>query len=148
MREREIDVLDAGGRLIRSFRRRIERPLIESDVIEQYRAARLASITDENARRSTDRSLAATQFPGRLPPYGLFRVDDQGQLWVQDYPLPARDSVTWTIFEASGRIIGRITLPPRLVIYQSGADFVLAKAQDELDVERVVLFPLARAQQR
>lgn len=92
--------------------------------------------------------LAAVSFPERVYPHGNFRVDDEGNLWVEDPRIVYEDPVQWTVFDASGRLIARLTTPPDLRIHQSGADFVLGVARDELDVEHVVLYGLERSPQR
>lgn len=143
-----IEVLDRTGTVRRSIRRAMERPLVTDEHKGRYREDRLATVTDENRRRDIERTIASASFPERLPPYGNFRVDDLGNLWVQDYRVGLDDPEWWTIFDSGGRAIGRLSLPPRFQVYQSGADFILGRTQDDLDVERIVLYGLERPADR
>ena len=143
-----IDVLDGSGTLRRSIRRTRERTPVTPEVIDRYRESQLASVTNDNARRESERFYATVEYPDRLPAYGQLRVDDAGNLWVQDYSVARSDSLRWTVFDPSGRVMGRVAMPPRMVVHQIGPDFVLGRVQDDLDVEHVVLFGLSRGPTR
>ena len=139
-----INVFDTAGALRRSIRRATQPPPITSDVIERYTAAQLAANTDENRRRESERFYATLEYPERMPAYSALRVDHTGNLWVQDYVVSREDSLRWTVFDPSGRILSRLAMPPRMVVYEIGPDFVLGRVQDDLDVQQVVLFGLSR----
>ncbi len=143
-----IDVLDGQGTLRRSIRRLRELPLVTPEMIERYRESQLASITNENARRESERFYATVDYPERLPAHGALQVDEDGNLWVQDYLISRSDSLRWSVFDPAGRLTGRVAMPPRMTVHQVGHDFVLGRVQDDLDVEHVVLFGLSRGPTR
>ena len=68
-----------------------------------------------------------------------------GNLWVQDFRPPSQEGPDmWTIFGPDGQALGRFETPENLTIYEIGADYVLGRTTDQLDVERVVLLSLER----
>ncbi len=62
-----------------------------------------------------------------------------GRLWVQDYP-GLVDDPAWTIYDADGARVARITLPGTFRPYDMGEDWVLGRETDELEVEHVRLY--------
>ena len=68
--------------------------------------------------------------PYRYPAYTELRVDPAGRLWVSDYASD-RD---WTIFDRSGRILGRFSLgldiASRKGLAGFGRDFVIIRSID------------------
>ena len=69
-------------------------------------------------------------------------MDTEAALWVQEYDLPWDSVATWNVFDPDGRWLTSLEIPKRLSILEIGVDYVLALTRDELDVERVALFPL------
>jgi hypothetical protein len=129
---------------------RVERPL--EPVTAAVRAAaieeRVADAASENEARSQRALLSELPFPSELPPYELFRTDALDHLWVGEFAPPGEDARNWTIFDPSGRAVGRITLPERTLPLQIGADYLLSRTLDELDVESVTLWRLRRPASR
>lgn len=143
-----IDVLDPEGSLIGLIRRSRELGPVTPDVIERYVASQLDALRNQDARQENERFYATVDYPERLPAYGSMRVDDDGNLWVQDYVVARDDSLRWSIFDRAGRILGRVSMPPGMAVHQIGPDYVLGMVRDELDVEHIVLFGLARGSTR
>ncbi|HEY8376351.1 MAG: hypothetical protein FWJ74_00865 [Gemmatimonadota bacterium] len=48
------------------------------------------------------------------------------------------------MFDGNGRWLGVVALPPRFTPFQIGADFVLGREVDELDVQYVTLYRLEK----
>jgi hypothetical protein len=71
--------------------------------------------------------------------------DPRGNLWVQEYrPLAEDGPETWSIFDAEGRLLGRVDTPEGLTLRQIGEDFVVGTLTDELGIEHVQVRELAR----
>jgi hypothetical protein len=125
---------------------RVERPLepvtaaLRHAVIEE----RVAEASSENEARSQRALLSELPFPSELPPYEFFRTDALDHLWVGEFAPPGEDARNWTIFDPSGRAVGRITLPERTLPLEIGDDYLLGRTLDELDVESVTLWRLRR----
>lgn len=81
-----------------------------------------------------------------FPAFSMFLADDTGHLWVREYDYPGeeRPAPLWTVFDPSGRVLGYVETPKGLRIGQIGEDFILGRAEDELGVEYVQVWPLAR----
>jgi len=129
---------------------RVERPLEPVTAALRHAAIeeQVADAANENEARSQRALLSELPFPSELPPYELFRTDALDHLWVGEFAPPGQDTRHWTIFDPSGRAVGRITLPERTVPLEIGADYILARTLDELDVERLTLWRLERPASR
>ena len=78
------------------------------------------------------------------PVYNLLKVDRTGAIWVQRYPLPSESTAEWWVFDSQGAISASITIPMDRIIFEIGADYILTRTSDELDVQSVELWPLIR----
>ncbi len=50
----------------------------------------------------------------------------------------------WTIFDRDGRVLGFLETPAGLAIFEIGDDYILGLARDDLGVQSVQVWPLAR----
>ena len=57
---------------------------------------------------------------------------------------PKRPGSLWTVFDPEGRVLGFVETPEGLWIWEIGEDYILGRADDELGVESVQLWPLER----
>ena len=48
----------------------------------------------------------------------------------------------WTVFDARGRFLGDVTMPAGFTPFEIGADYVLGRWMDDLDVEYVHVYAL------
>ena len=123
----EFGVYDSMGRLQALLRRSDAEPvpLRGSDALEEY-------------------------FPGPrfVPAYSEFLVDDLGLLWVGDfrpaYGFADLDSRGWTVFERSGRVVGRVVTPQGFQLFDIGEEFMIGRTTDEVDVEYVSVYRFRR----
>jgi len=105
-----------------------------------YVETQVRDLDDERAR-AVRADLADVTWPDTHPAYGTVLVDALDRLWVEDYRRPGDDSApTWTVFDPDGRVLGKVGTPAGLVIHEIGADYVLGRAPDDLDVEHVQLW--------
>ena len=82
-----------------------------------------------------------------LPAFSAIRVDRLGNLWVEEFMLPEDDAEysLWTVYDPDGDVLGLVEMPGELdEIFEIGADYVLGKTTDDLDVEHVQLWSLSR----
>lgn len=84
------------------------------------------------------------QMPDVVPAFERVVFDGAGFIWVERFRADDSAPRDWIVFDASGRVIGRIEVPARLVIEYIGPDHVLARWRDDLDVEHAGRFRLAR----
>lgn len=64
---------------------------------------------------------------------------------MEEYSSPSQDRSLWTVFDSQGRVQGFVEMPAEVEVYEIGVDYVLGKTTDELEVERVRLWPLDRS---
>jgi len=112
--------------------------------IDRFISDQGSRATTDNQRRSWERLYRNVEFPKTFPAYSRLLLDKLGNLWVQDYLRPGEDRPVWNIFRLDGALIARVNTPPGLHIYEVGADFVLGKWRDSLDVEHVQLYDLIK----
>lgn len=106
--------------------------------------------TDAHYRQVADQfpqltdALGAIPRPSHVPLFSSLMVDREDHLWVQDYPSPGTTSVSWTVFDPRGAMLGQVALPANLRPTDIGRDYVLGVWADELGVEHVRMYPLRR----
>jgi hypothetical protein len=79
-----------------------------------------------------------------MPAYRRFRVGADEHLWIEDYRRPGDETPVWQVFDPQGRLLGPVALPVGFDALDFGADYVLGRTTDELDVERVLLYELVK----
>ena len=144
----EISGWSPEGSLVRLIRRPIEPRAVTQADIDRYKQQQLENASSDNDRRELERTLGEMPYPGRMPAHGPIRLDDDGNLWVTEYSPWTTEPTRWTVFDREGRAIGSVTLPPRFTVHQIGSDYVLGLVRDDLDVEQVVVYGLARSPSR
>lgn len=88
---------------------------------------------------SEDRPIAE-----RFPAYVSLRVGREGRVWVREFVKPSEAGEDrWMVFSAEGSFGCRAVLPESEEVLEIGADYILAKTQDDLGVERVVKWRLS-----
>ena len=139
----ELAQYSAKGELQRIIRKRHNpRPIADADW-EAAKQERLDA-EDEAWRQRTVPLLEAMPRPATLPAYAELLADTEGNLWVQDYPIPGDSEQRWTVFDPDGRLLGTVLTPERFRPTQVGSDFVLGVWRDELDVQYVTMYALEK----
>ena len=82
--------------------------------------------------------------------YFVTEGDSYSNVWARqekygaDAGVAGADMYEFFIFGADGWHLGVVELPTNLEVYQIGADFLLAKMRDELDVDYVHLYGIEK----
>jgi hypothetical protein len=114
------------------------------DDIEYLRELEIAE-SGERARAKIERAWSLLPIPRTTPADAVFRVDGDGNLWVQDYPRGTMPTVTWRVFAGSGSPLAGVELPTHLLVYEIGSDYVLGRYLDpEESIPQVRLYRLHR----
>lgn len=125
--------------------RRAHTPIsVTREHIAVERERRLAATRSSLERERTSNALNEMSKPETFPAYQGVHVDDELNVWVQEYNLPSTEQSTWSVFDSTGILLGQIEMPLTFEPYQIGADFVLGKSRDEFDTEYVQLFALVK----
>ncbi len=140
----EIRVFTAANGLTNIWRWNVQIREVTSEDVRRYREHQLEAAGDENARRRIERWYLEMPLPDVMPMYSAFLLDSGENLWVEDYRPPFQSPIWYTVFDSSGTVVARITIPLGLDITDVGSDYVLAVWKDELDVEYVQLYDLIK----
>ena len=78
----------------------------------------------------------------RTPVFRTLAVSDNGDIWVERYPLPTDPAVKWWVHWPSGSLRGSAWVPHGLTVLAVNTDYLLARARDDFDIERVEMWPV------
>jgi hypothetical protein len=79
-----------------------------------------------------------------LPTATRMLADDQGNLWIQGFPLPGEPPAPWSVLDLQGRLLGSVSLPERFRPTHIGAGEIVGIGTDELGVEYIRVYPLRK----
>jgi hypothetical protein len=134
---------DAAGSVVRVVRWPCPDRRIDPRVVEIVKADRVAAASDAQ-RALVAQTEQARPVAEQFPAYEQVMSTGNGQPRVKLYQRPGHEGpTTWVAFDAEGRLLGRIELPPAFRPFEWGTDYVVGVHRDELGVERVHLYDLA-----
>lgn len=96
-------------------------------------------------RRAVQEAAELRPPPATRPVWARFVGDRLGYLWIQPYRPVAGRPVPWLVVALDGPILGTVDLPEGFRPTDIGDDYILGVIRDDLDVEHVRLYHLARA---
>jgi len=82
--------------------------------------------------------------PDSMPAFGSLEVDRLGWIWAEVFEWDPRKPTSWIVFDADGRARGSVLMPAGITVHEIADDYVLGIWHDELDVEYVRRYSLAR----
>jgi hypothetical protein len=147
-----IRVYDGEGALLHVVRQTREPVPVQPGDFERglpppFRPGAPPNFFSERSKPAIEQMTRHTTFPA----YGYgdgasssLRFDTEGNLWVAEYTPLWVETTSLQAFDHEGVFVGRLDLPARFRVLDIGADWILGRTQDELDVERVVLYGLER----
>lgn len=144
------------GRLEMIVRRNVQaRPLRKAHV-ESLLQDVLTPYTDPAIRQVRERALREA-LPPTLPVLGpssaeramsllsAVYVDGLENIWVRDYPIPGSSvNPTWSVFDSTGVLQGRVDFPARFHPFDIGSNYVLGLWRDVDDTEHVRMYDLVK----
>jgi hypothetical protein len=148
----EIEVRGPDGRLVRLIRLQAEARPLTPDGIAAHRKAQLDQIEAMPAMRGMPPALKTqltarieqAKYPATLPFVSSLLVDSEGHLWAQEVPPPGDETATFAVFDPSGRLLGRVTMPEDFRVGSIGADGVYGVWKDADDVEHLRAYRLRK----
>lgn len=142
-----IDRFSIDGDLVASVRMDREARPLPSAMIEEYRSVERAKASSGAAAKGGNDIFGMmaddAPYPDLLPHYDHLRVDDEGRLWVRDYPADPDAATRYIVFGGDGRAIATADLPARFRVEQIAGGRVLGVWRDGFDVERVRVYRLS-----
>ena len=149
--EREIEVFDGDGQLVRIIRVADEPTPLPRELF-RARTNRLLEELEPETRQERASQYASMPAPAVIPAYapaavgGMNRMlmNAEGEIWIGRFDpdsdlsfFPNSNPAVWTVFDGEGRVAGTVHMPPRFTPYELTADGVLGVYRDDFDVEYV-----------
>jgi hypothetical protein len=155
-----IRVYDSNWKLQRIVRRAWTPRLLTSADIDAYvdgwmqMWSKKTGVEREAERKEMRQS---AYYPEFLPAYSAILATPAGEIWVREPDLTGAPGCwclagmptvpsKWSVFDASGRWLGEVAMPPRYIPLEIGADYVLGRSRDADNVIRAVLYQLIKPQ--
>lgn len=152
-----IRVYDADWKLERIIRRAwTPRPLTGAEIDVYVDGWMQMWSKQTGAERETERKEMREQtYPEFLPAYSAILATAPGEIWVREPDLTGAPGCwclaglstvpsKWSVFDAGGRWLGDVAMPPRFIPLEIGADYVLGRARDADDVPHAVMYRLKK----
>lgn len=149
-RTSEVRIFNTAGKLVSIVRSADVGGAISSDDVE--RRFRSTIPTNTPPAQVTERMDRMRSLPhaSTWPTYRGFRVDPNGRLWIQDYASTYPSPDGWTLFDAQGRLVGRLVLPApkqgerQLEVIGFGVDELFVRRTDEDGGAHLTAYPIVR----
>ncbi len=92
-------------------------------------------------------------YPDEKPVISQLLVDSEGNLWVEEFRSVYRSSgrpsvrpIYWSIFDRESRWLGRVQVPPGVLVQTVNGDRVMAFWEDEYDAKHIRIYELLRGE--
>jgi len=137
-------------RIVRAMRAPV--PVTRADV-DRYAEDLYSRFPDATEAQKTEwrRALLEMPVPEHHPAHRGLIVDGAGNVWLDEHRLPGDPVTVFAVFDADGRFLGPVALPPGIKragagrpMAEIGADWVLGVWRGEADVEYVRLYRLRK----
>ena len=79
-----------------------------------------------------------------FPAVAALLIDNDGNLWVEEFPIDSMSIGRWWIFDPDGKLVAEAKMPQKFRPTNIGSDYVLGVKRDSLDIERVQLHGLRK----
>ena len=140
----EVRQLDQQGTLLRIMRRPGEAPPVSRSTVREFEQARLESAQTDRQRQRLNQLFFEWEYPATQPLYDQLFVDHGANVWVRHFAIMQEEAARWTVFDRSGRWLGELLLPSRLIIKDIGEDYVIGVWEDEMGVESVRIYSITK----
>jgi len=141
-----VDLYDTAGALRGTISRPVGGVPVTDEIVRGYKDNMVAQASEEY-RAIRAESAEILPAADTLPAYSSLHFDQAGNLWVREFCLPDAESDKpdqYSIFSPDGRWLAQLELPADLSVLDRGADYLLTRARDEMDVEQIRLYRIRR----
>jgi hypothetical protein len=137
----EVHVYGPGGDLDAIYRREGDRRSVTPEHADALREQQLASARDENARRRVEQGFQDVPMPELLPSYSRqLLVDDEENLWIEQYVAPADTLRLWDVFATSGEYVASLAVPKAFELKTVAGSEAIGIWTGDYDVESVRVY--------
>jgi hypothetical protein len=142
--EFQIDVLTTDGGPMHRIRRTGAQQRLSEAVFERLAEAQIEN-TPEESRPAARRQILDKPRPEVLPAFTQNILEDaEGNLWVQNFPLPGARMAGWSVFDSGGAYLGDVPVPAAFTPYEIASGKMLGIWKDSLDVETIRAYRLIK----
>jgi hypothetical protein len=139
----EVTIYDGHGNPTLLVRRAGERLPISDETLAEERRSSLERSSDEwRAMRTA--MWDAPELPTHYPAISGLLLDGLDRIWMVGPDIDSSETVTASVFDASGRWLEDLALPAQFTLTDAGADYVVGIWKDDSDVEHVRMYGLER----
>lgn len=146
----EIEALDPAGNVLVRVRMVREPRRVSDDEIAAERERRIAVMKRELAQmgsavpaRYVDQLTERIQngtVRHTLPAFADLKAGASGDVWVKEAAVDSHGPDRWIVLAPDGSLVAVAHVPAGFDVFQLGRDFVLGRTEDDLGVQRVVLY--------
>jgi len=106
-------------------------------------------------REAERKKMREDAYPDFVPAYSAILATPTGEIWVREPDLTGAPGCwcfnglstvpsKWSVFDAGGRWLGDVAMPPRMIPVEIGADYVLGRSRDADDLPHAVMYRLEK----
>ena len=88
--------------------------------------------------------LKSKMIPKTKPAYDALVVDDQGHVWIREYPDPESKIAKWLIADTNGRLVGDMELPTNLILKTIRAGRAYGTVSSDTDGSYIAVYAITR----
>ena len=102
----------------------------------------IESIVKDASRRVRKWVLESESIPETKPAYDALVVDDQGHIWIREYPNTDAEFAKWLIVNSNGELVGAMELPENLLLKTIKAGRAYASVYSETYGPYIVVYAI------
>ena len=140
----EIELHSQDGTLQRLIRKSFTPRRVTDDDVAAHIERELAEADDDDERRRRRQTFDDMPVPEIMPAYADLKVDELGNIWVQEFDPDEDAASVWTVFYPDGQMLGTVTLAAGFEVNQIGDNFLLGVWRDDYDVEHIHMYGLIK----
>ena len=131
----EISIISEDGEVMRTINREHEiTPVTRRELLSE-----IAGYSEETRREI----LGYDMLPETKPAYDQLVVDDNGHVWIREYPGMDSKFANWLIFDSDSKLIGEMELPTNLLLKTIKGDRAYASISSEIYGPYIVVYRIA-----
>jgi len=140
----EYRVYARDGALLRIVRRDFEPRGVTDADLAAFIDRQVEDRDGQQTRAEVEKQYADMPLPSTMPAYDDIERDAEGNIWVRGFSAESDAPRTWTVFDSEGRMRGSLTVPAGVSVLQIGADYLIGRWRDDLDVEHVRVYGIVK----
>lgn len=140
----EIVVFSLKGERVGAIRDTVSRVELTPERVEAYIEHAVSRIEGRREREEMREYYAGFEYPERGPAHLELLVGEDGNVWVEQFPLPG-EAPRWRVYSPGGERLATVTMPRRFELMAAGEDYVLGVWKERNDVEYVHMYRIIKS---